>query len=163
MVAISWTEALPTRQPAAASTSADVLEDARRRAAPAQRRVVGAEQPADVAEPGGGEHGVGERVRDDVAVGVAGAAVDVRPVQAGDRSRPAGLDRVDVGADRRPAARSVASGPEPPTCASASARSCATVTLAARSSPSTVVHRDAGGADDRGVVGELDASAGEPA
>ena len=101
-------------------------------------RVVGAEQPADVAEPGRGEHGVGERVRDDVAVGVPGAAVDTRPVQAGEastggpgstgarrcRSRPGG----SVGC--HPGSRA--------TCSSASARSWATVTLAARSSPSTV-------------------------
>ena len=45
---------------------------------------------------------LGERVGDDVAVGVAGTAVDVRPVQARDRAGPAGLDRVDVGADADP-------------------------------------------------------------
>ena len=101
VVAISWTEALPTRQPAAVSTSRTCSRTATPRGA-GPAGVVGAEQPADVAEPRGGEHGVGERVRDDVAVGVAGAAVDARPVQAGDRARPTRLDRVDVGADPDP-------------------------------------------------------------
>ena len=61
--------------------------------------VVGAEQAADVAETGRGEDGVGERVGDDVAVGVPGAAVGAGPVQAGQPAGPAGLDRVHVGAD----------------------------------------------------------------
>ena len=64
----------------------------RRRGDQLDRRV--ADVPA-----GRGQHRVGEGVRDDVAVGVAGAAVDPGPLQPGDPARAAGLDRVHVGAD----------------------------------------------------------------
>src|SRR5215204_519298 len=97
-------------------------------------RVVGAEEGADVAETGRGQDGVGERVRYHVAVGVPGAAVVPRPVQPGQPAGAARLDGVDVGADADPG-QPVAHWR---TCSSATARSWATVILAARSCPSTV-------------------------
>ena len=59
-------------------------------------RAAGAEDRADVAEPGRGQQGVAQRVRGHVAVGVTGAAVHAVPAQPGHPAHPAGLDRVHI-------------------------------------------------------------------
>ena len=56
-------------------------------AAPAQRGSSVPSSPPMSPRPAGGEHGVGERVRHDVAVRVPGAAVGARPLQAGQPQR----------------------------------------------------------------------------
>ena len=65
-------------------------------------RVRGAEDRAEVAEAGRGQQRVAGGVRGDVAVGVAGAAVRARPLQAGQPAPAARLDRVHVDADAYP-------------------------------------------------------------
>ena len=62
-------------------------------------RVAGGEERADVAEPGRAEHGVGERVRDHVAVGVAGEAARMLDRDAAEHERNAVLERMRVDAD----------------------------------------------------------------
>ena len=66
---------------------------------PAEAVVTRREEPTDVAEPGGAEHRVDQRVREHVAVGVPGEApVEVEPDAAEDERRPA-LELVRVDAD----------------------------------------------------------------
>src|SRR5690606_28848043 len=79
------------------------------RARPA--RIARAEDAAEVAEAGRRQQGVAQGVRGHVPVGVAGAAVVVRPQQARDPAVATGLDRVDVDtlADTRHAGFSVVS------------------------------------------------------
>ena len=145
---------MPTRQPAAASTLADVLEDGDPGGA-GPARVVGAEQPADVAEPGRGQDGVGEGVGDDVAVGVPGAAVDARPVQpASQQARPGSIGWTSVPMPTRGRLRCL-------TCADLQLGQREVVgdgdlggPLVARDGRD----RDARGADHGGVVGEARAS-----
>jgi len=67
---------------------------------------------------------------------VPGAAVGSRPLEAGEPAGPARLDGMHVGADA-----DAGQLDHRATCSSARAKSCATVTLADRSSPGTVATR----------------------
>ena len=62
-------------------------------------RIVRREQRADVAEPGGAEHRVDQRVRDHVAVGVAGEPARMVELDAAEDERHALDERVRVDAD----------------------------------------------------------------
>jgi cystathionine gamma-synthase len=77
------------------------LEDELGAGGPGPALVRDPEDLAQVAQAGGRQQGVADRVRDDVAVGVPGAAGDVRPVQPGQPALAAGLDRMNVRPDAR--------------------------------------------------------------
>ena len=66
-----------------------------------ERRIPGGEERADVLEARGAEHRVGERVREHVAVGVAGEPARMVDPDAAEHERHAVLERVrvDAGAD----------------------------------------------------------------
>ena len=57
---------------------------------------------ADVAQPGGAEQRVGDRVGEHVGVGVAGQAALVRDLDAAEHERPALLEAVRVDPDAGP-------------------------------------------------------------
>ena len=104
------TATLPTSKPAARPAGRS-RRAASTPEAPAHCGSVGAEDRAEVAEPGGGEQRVAGGVRGDVAVGVPGAAGGlVREVQPGQVQRPARLERVHVDADADPGQA------QPPAC-----------------------------------------------
>ena len=65
-------------------------------------RVVGGKQRSDVPEPGGAEHRVDERVREHVAVRVAGEAAVVVEPHAAEHERHAALECVRVDTDPDP-------------------------------------------------------------
>ena len=58
--------------------------------------VAGGKQRADVAEPGRAEHGIGQRVRDDVAVRMTGETAVVLEAHAAEHQRHPRLERVGV-------------------------------------------------------------------
>ena len=64
-------------------------------------RIGGREERADVLEPGGSEQRVGQRMREHVAVGVAGQPARMFDLDAAEHQRHAVLERVRVeaGAD----------------------------------------------------------------
>ena len=103
--------ALTSAKPAVAHLRVGVAEQVERvRAFPAL--VVRREERADVAEPGRAEQGVDQRVRDDVAVGVAGQAPLGVEANASEHERHALLERmcVDPEPDPQLRHRSSASG-----------------------------------------------------
>ena len=132
---ITWTAALPTR-PALRGEQPAHLGQQRDPARARPLGAAGAEHRADVAEAGGGQQRVAQRVRGDVAVGVAGAAVHAVPAQPGDPALPARLDRVHVGAHPHPHACPL--GESDVTSSSASSRSHAVRTAKASGWPATV-------------------------
>ncbi len=119
---ITCTAALPTVQPSAATsrrTSASSAHPARAR----PLRTAGAEHRAEIAEPGRGQQRVAQRVRGDVAVGVARRSRRRRPSAARPPSTPGpaatGCTSVPIptltgGSSRPPAARRA---PGPRRCA----------------------------------------------
>src|SRR5262249_36775310 len=96
-------------------------------------RVGDAEHVADIAEAGGRQQRVTQRVSGDVAVGMARAAVGVLETQPQQQARPPRLEWVHVGAEPDPKRVHESAF----TSASASSRSSAVVILNASGSPST--------------------------
>ena len=131
--AATATSTLSTHQPVVAHPLRDVGEQ-RQRVGAAVALVVGGEQRAEIGQAGRAEQRVGDRVRDDVAVGVAREARRV-----GDRARR----RARAAAGRRTGCTSKPSPTRFLTCvllrcsACASSRSSASVSLRLRRSPST--------------------------
>ena len=114
--------------------------------------------PADVAEAGGAEHRVGDRVADHVGVGVAERAALGRDRHAAEHQRPAldqpmqivaGADRAPRRCGRRPSASR--RSPRP------AARSSGVVILMFDGSPSTRRTAMAGALGQRRLVGRVDA------
>ena len=115
LLAITCTEALVTVNPAAQHPG-EHLGQQRRSGCSGPARIIGAENRAEVAQPGRAEQCIAQRVRGDVTVGMPGASVDAREKQSGDPAVPARLDRVHVdpgadpdrgGSNRRPGHQSL--------------------------------------------------------
>src|SRR5205807_5562973 len=103
------------------------------RIASGERRVVRGEEGADVLHPGRAEHGIGERVRQHVAVGVAGEAARMLDANAAEYERHAVLERMRVEARADPVIRHSHDA--------IFARSSAVVTLRSSGSPGTTLTR----------------------
>ncbi len=89
------------RQPASSTPPADLADE--RRAGDAPRRPsVGREEAPEVAQGGRPEQRVGDRVEDDVAVGVTGKPGRAGDLDAAEAQRPARAERVAVVADPGP-------------------------------------------------------------
>ena len=134
---MTCTEALTTVKPAArtlASTSVSSVDAGR--GGPAG--VVDAEDRAEIAETGGGQQRIAQRVGGDIAVGVPGAAVGLREQQPGQPAVPAGLDRVHVDPGTDPQWPGRAGSPHGVISRSAASRSSGVVILKAARSPGTV-------------------------
>ncbi len=99
---------------------------------PTPFRPVGAEHPAEVAEPGRTEQRVAQGMGGHVAVGMAGTAVGAFEFHAQQPTGPARLDRMDVGTETDPGDHHVARA----ITVSASNRSIGVVILNAIGSPS---------------------------
>ena len=137
----STQSALTSRQPAVAHLRVRLGEQHERRDA-AEALLARREERADVAEPGRAEQRVDQRVREHVAVGVAGEAARVVELDAAEHERHALLERVRVDAD---ADAEVRHAPAPPAARRASRLRRAlgrVVQVAPR--PAAHVHRRAG-------------------
>ena len=120
---ITCTAALPTVQPVAATQPAHLAEQ-RDAARACPLRAPGAEDRADVAEPGRRQQRVTQRVGGHVTVGVAGAAVDAVPAAARRPSTPGPprpgarrCRRRPSRRDRPPLDQQLAPAPGPTRCA----------------------------------------------